>query len=100
MVECRDKKAPNPKPFPLSKGKGAYTICMKSDHWNVESASPDHYGLMKGYARFNRCLPTDAEYVLWQCLRRSQLGVRFRRQHAIYDYIADFVCMSENLIIE
>jgi very-short-patch-repair endonuclease len=38
--------------------------------------------------------------MLWQELRRNQCGVRFRRQHSIGDYIADFACLPLKLIIE
>jgi len=38
---------------------------------------------------------------LWACIRRKQLlGRKFRRQHSIDNYIVDFFCFSENLIIE
>jgi len=44
---------------------------------------------------------TDSEARLWSCLRRKQLlGRRFRRQHSIGNYIVDFFCYSESLIIE
>ncbi len=44
---------------------------------------------------------TDAERVLWQHLRdRRLLDYRFRRQHRIGDYIADFVCPEASLVIE
>lgn len=43
---------------------------------------------------------TMGESALWQNLRGKQLGVKFRRQHAIGDYIADFVCLTSKLIIE
>jgi len=43
---------------------------------------------------------TNAERVLWQALRRDQLGVTFRRQHPIGPYIANLVCMESNSIIE
>lgn len=33
-------------------------------------------------------------------LRNDQLGVNFRRQHAIGPYIADFCCVKKKLIIE
>jgi len=33
---------------------------------------------------------TPAEMVLWGYLKGSQLGVKFRRQHPIGIYIADF----------
>ena len=50
--------------------------------------------------KYNRKHPTKAEELLWEHLRGKQLGVRFRRQHPVYDYIPDFVCLSLNLIIE
>ena len=44
---------------------------------------------------------TDAEKLLWQKLRARQLkGYKFRRQVPIAPYIADFVCVSEKLIVE
>jgi len=45
--------------------------------------------------------PTDAEAVLWSILRAKRLeGMRFRRQHPIENYIVDFICLEEKLIIE
>ena len=44
---------------------------------------------------------TDAENKLWQELRgRRVQGYKFRRQHPIEDYIADFACLSSKLIVE
>ena len=44
---------------------------------------------------------TPAEKKLWQALRRKQLlGKKFRRQHPLYIYIADFYCHDCKLIIE
>ncbi|RDC65335.1 Leucine--tRNA ligase [Adhaeribacter pallidiroseus] len=44
---------------------------------------------------------TSAEARLWQALRGNKLvGRKFRRQHSIEDYIVDFYCPSEKLIIE
>ncbi len=43
---------------------------------------------------------TDAETLLWWCLRNGELGVHFRRQHPIGRYIVDFVCLEHNLIVE
>jgi very-short-patch-repair endonuclease len=40
------------------------------------------------------------ENILWQRLRNSQLGYKFRRQHSIGGYIADFYCAPLRLIIE
>ena len=44
---------------------------------------------------------TSAEAVLWGRLKAAQLyGRKFRRQHSIENYIADFYCASERLVIE
>ena len=43
---------------------------------------------------------TDAERKLWQRLRGQQLGVKFRRQHPLGNYIADFACLAPKLVIE
>ena len=43
---------------------------------------------------------TPAERKLWALIRNDQLGVNFRRQHAIGNYIPDFVCIEKKLIIE
>jgi very-short-patch-repair endonuclease len=45
--------------------------------------------------------PTPAERKLWAYLRGDKLnGVNFRRQHAIGNYIVDFVSIKKRLIIE
>ena len=44
--------------------------------------------------------PTPAERKLWSRIRNDQLGVNFRRQHAVGNYIPDFVCIQKKLIIE
>lgn len=43
---------------------------------------------------------THPEQLLWQHLRNKQLGVKFRRQHGIGPYIADFYCPECALVIE
>jgi very-short-patch-repair endonuclease len=43
---------------------------------------------------------TPAEKTLWQFLRKKQLGVKFRRQHPIGPYVADFYCPEKRLVIE
>lgn len=44
--------------------------------------------------------PTLAERKLWALIRNDQLGVNFRRQHAVGNYIPDFICIEKKLIIE
>lgn len=56
---------------------------------------------LKRYAQENRRLATPAEALLWQALRGRQLGgYRFRRQHAIRQFIVDFYCHDAKLVIE
>ena len=44
---------------------------------------------------------TDGERMLWQYLRNRQVhGAKFRRQHALSDYIVDFVSFDAMLIVE
>ena len=44
---------------------------------------------------------TMAEVILWKYLQRRQLdGKKFRRQHSIGPYIADFYCPECRLIVE
>ena len=43
---------------------------------------------------------TPAELILWDHLKNKKLGVKFRRQHIIENYIPDFVALSIKLIIE
>lgn len=52
-------------------------------------------------ARSLRSDMTLAEHKLWQAIRGKQLGAyRFRRQHPIGPYIADFACIEKLLVIE
>lgn len=51
-------------------------------------------------AKANRKNPTEAEAILWDNLRTNKLGYKFRRQHPIENYIADFACLDVWLIVE
>jgi len=65
------------------------------------TADPITYGLLKEFVTEHRSKPTEAENILWEIVRGKKMaGFEFRRQHIISNYIADFVCLSEKLIIE
>lgn len=52
-------------------------------------------------ARKNRKKPTKAEDLLWKHLRNRQYSnMKFRRQHPIKEFIADFYCHELKLVIE
>lgn len=65
-----------------------------------KTTSIDRYKDLSLKAKEMRNNPTEAEEFLWKYLKAGQLGVKFRRQHPIGDYIADFICLSANMIIE
>jgi very-short-patch-repair endonuclease len=53
------------------------------------------------FARQNRQTLTEAEKILWKCLRNRKLrGFKFRRQHPIEHFIADFFCLEYGLVVE
>src|SRR5690606_36977239 len=52
------------------------------------------------HARALRRGTTDSERKLWSGLRGEQLGVKFRRQHPLGNYIADFACLDPKLVVE
>ncbi|MFK5890687.1 MAG: vitamin B12 dependent-methionine synthase activation domain-containing protein [Flavobacteriaceae bacterium] len=86
-IEEAKKSLPNP-----SEG-GAYQ--------SYEMADKSAYGKLKEFALSMRDKPTESERILWNYLKNKQLkGFKFRRQHIIGKYIADFVCLKRRLIIE
>lgn len=63
-------------------------------------ASPINYDLPKENAQRMQKQSTEAESVFWSMVRNDALGVSFRRQHVIGEYIVDFVCLEKQLIVE
>ena len=61
---------------------------------------PGLYSTLKEYAHENRENPTEAELVLWSCIKNKKLGVKFLRQFIIDQFIVDFICRESKLIIE
>jgi very-short-patch-repair endonuclease len=73
--------------------RGYKTVKMNNNLFNRK--------YLKKYRKELRNNPTKAESYLWKALKRNQLdGRKFRRQHSIGNYIVDFYCTSENLVIE
>ena len=63
-----------------------------------------HLNAQRGTMRFAKDLRremTKAEEALWKALKNRQLGgIKFRRQHPIHWYVADFYCHEKRLIVE
>ncbi len=64
------------------------------------TTAPALWEKLKPFARANRKNPTPEEDELWQALRNKQTGYKIRRQHAIGNYIVDFVSLEKGLVIE
>ncbi|MBL0357488.1 MAG: DUF559 domain-containing protein [Chitinophagaceae bacterium] len=47
-----------------------------------------------------RKFPTHEEDIVWAYLSKNKLGIKFRRQHPIWNYVADFYCHSLKLVVE
>lgn len=43
---------------------------------------------------------TEPEKIIWERVCKNKLGVRIRRQHPIWKFIADFYCHELRLVIE
>ena len=65
-----------------------------------ETADEIEYELLKANAIKNRQHSTQAENLLWLYLKGKQSGHKFRRQHIIGQYIADFINLRYKLIVE
>jgi very-short-patch-repair endonuclease len=63
--------------------------------YRTKSATRDHAN-----ARALRRKMTLPEVLLWQALRGSPSGLKFRRQHPTGPYILDFFCSDARLAIE
>ena len=69
---------------------------MKSS-LRVRGTSPE----VEQAARQLRRNPTPAEQILWSHLRNKRLnGWKFRRQHPLGKFVADFCCPACKLIVE
>jgi len=64
------------------------------------TANPLVYNELKEFAREMRKNPTKTESLMWEELRNDKLSVNFRRQHIIGNFIPDFVCLENKLIVE
>jgi PncC family amidohydrolase len=95
MLFRQPRTSPNP-----SEG-GAYDLQRGKVDYGYITTDATVYALLKKYMLEHRSKPTRAEEILWSLLKGKKIGgFRFRRQHIIGPYIADFVCIRQKLIIE
>jgi very-short-patch-repair endonuclease len=94
-----------PSPCPLPKGERGSKVPLSPIGGEDRVRGPEVRGHvrehLRRYARRLRREQTDAERRLWSRLRdRRLVGARFRRQHPIGSFIADFCCPEAKLVIE
>lgn len=86
----RDRAEPSPQPSPT--GRGGKEVNYRGNF--------NFSGLVET-ARKLRKNATPAEEVFWEMVRdRRFMDLKFRRQHQIGDYIVDFYCAEQKLVIE
>ena len=73
---------------------------MEKKNYIYETANKVDYDLLKQYADENKLFMTDAEIALWNLLKGNGIGDKFRRQHIVGEYIADFINLKYKLIVE
>lgn len=64
------------------------------------TANPLSYGIIKQIRDELKKNPTEAEIIIWEYLKNKKTGYKFRRQHIVDNFIADFICLPKNLAIE
>ena len=55
---------------------------------------------LREIARRNRNNPTQAEFIMWQYLRKNKFGYKFTRQKPINRFILDFYCSKLLICVE
>ncbi len=86
------------------------TLWMTADHYVLCAKRTTDYGAGRSWkhvpaqhfdrARDMRREMTSAERVLWKALRVNRSEAKFRRQHPLGPYIADFYSWSTGLVLE
>jgi leucyl-tRNA synthetase len=91
----------------MSQHQGDDTTKDSGRHYDLSEPAPRYYTTsvfnqrnLLQYAKEMRKNMTPAEKHLWKFLRNRLEEYKFRRQHIIDTFIADFVCLEKGLIIE
>lgn len=80
--------------FPLWRGQGE--VKKEPPMPNIIPYNPK----LREFARYLRNNSTLSEVLLWKEIKNKALGVEFKRQVPILDYIVDFYCQELKLAIE
>jgi len=84
---------------PVGEDRGEGVQCLS--HETQVALQEEFNNIIRQGAKNLRQESTPAENIIWYYLRAKRfLGLKFKRQVPIKNYIVDFVCFDENLIIE
>jgi very-short-patch-repair endonuclease len=76
-------------------------VTLPQNLWKITGSGRSIPQALLQRAQELRKQQTPTEKILWECLRdRRFLNTKFRRQHNIGQFIADFYCHSARLVIE
>ncbi len=85
----------------MDKAKAALPPCPPSPQPSPKGRGGFKFQGLVEQARELRKKQTPAEDALWELIRNRQLAdLKFRRQHQMGDYIVDFFCAEQGLVVE
>ncbi len=90
-----------PDPSPIGRGESNMLNSPAGKDEAVNYRGGFAFAGLVHVARELRQRQTPAEQIVWEMLRDRQfMNLKFRRQHQIGTYIADFYCHENNLVVE
>ena len=85
-------------PLTPLQGRGGFDADSPFGYYTTDKIT---YSKLIEFAKEHRSSPTNEEEKVWEVIRNRQIqDTKFRRQHIIDKFIADFVCLELNLILE
>ena len=98
----------SPSPSPQERGTDTFSSPLSSPQTSVdnpkgaftETTSRRNWNQLIAIAKELRSNQTEAEDALWQIVRANKIGYKIRRQHIVDGFIADFICLEKQVIIE
>jgi methionine synthase I (cobalamin-dependent)/methanogenic corrinoid protein MtbC1/very-short-patch-repair endonuclease len=87
-------------PSPQERGDGAFEGGGDGSFKFKQTTDPKNWGKLIEIAKEYRSNQTEAEELLWNELRAHHIGFKIRRQHIIDTFIADFVSLEKQVVIE
>jgi len=75
-------------------------VLLNPKGWFNNTTDERHWKLLINLAKEFRSNQTEAEDLLWREVRANKIGYKIRRQHIVNGFIADFINLEKQVIIE